>query len=98
MQSRVIPSKIIVGGHDVDVRTGELGKDASGYTILGEWRHKTNTITLSPVDNEDVLWESFWHEAVEAINSTYRLDIPHETIVILGTTLSRVHKDVTHGC
>ena len=84
-----IPKQIKVGGHVIKVRFDE------GLLLKSECQGK-----FSPLNQEIIIdpkarsiGVTFIQEILEALDTTYDLDMPHHTISVLGEGIYQVFND-----
>ena len=89
-----IPKQIKIGGHIYKIIYKDGFKDTLNdkpgiCKLLGNkiFVNKNNDCSLSQQE------ESLIHEIIEAINYNYQLDLSHQNISILGSTIYQVLKD-----
>lgn len=59
---------------------------------FGEFKYSKAQVSLAEGLCPDLLLETFFHEAVEAANLIYELELPHAKIQILGAAIAQVIK------
>ena len=65
---------------------------------IGEFCPRNLTIDIEKTSSHQRQWETLFHEIIEAINSQYNLELPHQTINILGSAIFQVIKDNNLAC
>lgn len=85
------PTAFSVGPHRYEVRTIDPQREREykgrafadfGYVVVADDMPPSNQM------------ETFWHEAVEVINSLYELELEHHKVTVLGVAIAQVHASV----
>jgi len=86
-----IPNKIKIGGYLVSVDfTNHIMTDRGN---IGEYKPRTQTITIDKDCSKQQSEETLIHEILEAITSIYDISIEHKDLSNMATVLHQVIKD-----
>lgn len=87
-----IPDKITVGPYDVlVVDTKDLLLERNN---CGEWFPNKQEIHLDSTLKGIDRWETFIHEALEAVTATLNVDVSHHSLSLLATGMAQALKPV----
>lgn len=92
----MIPASIKIGCFEVKVQI--VKNLAYDRDRIGEFCPRNLTIDIEETSSLQRQWETLFHEIIEAINSQYNLELPHQTIHILGSAFFQVIRDNTLDC
>jgi hypothetical protein len=89
---RTIPNAIRLGGHTIKVvRRENLMNKADAY---GTFDGAELEIAIDAGLEDSLVWETFWHEVVEALNFFSEADMEHKSIQVFGLLLHQVADSV----
>lgn len=87
----IIPSKVKIGSHTYTILR-ESSMRGSGIGSCSPWE-----LTIRVIDDngakESRIAEALLHEIIEAIDSHYNLNLPHDKLTVLGELLFGVLRD-----
>jgi hypothetical protein len=81
-----IPGKIDFNGLEVSIAT----EDTDNVALFGQYRQVANSITLFNISGdaqESRLASTLMHEIIEMVNATMELELEHEKISVLASSL-----------
>tara|TARA_Y100000310_G_C20661630_1_gene805114 strand:+ start:1670 stop:1942 length:273 start_codon:yes stop_codon:yes gene_type:complete len=81
-----LPGFIQLGAHKIVIVRKELNKEEA----YGLFDSEALTITLDATLTGSLLWETFFHEIIEALNYFADADLEHKTIQVFGLLLHQV--------
>lgn len=82
-----IPETLKIGAHTFTVEMVQNLKDESGHSCCGMANGSDQTIRINPGYPQSNNEATLIHEAIEAINYLYELDLKHQQITTLEETL-----------
>jgi len=86
------PKYIRVGGHVIRV---VLKKDLiKEHEAFGTWEDSALQITVDADLKPSLAWETFWHEVIEALNTTTDASLDHSTIQTFGLLLHQIFQSM----
>ena len=86
-----IPDKIKIGGFNIKVQKKDrLGID---HNKFGDYNGNLLLIRLCSDNCKEQDNETLIHEIFEAVNGKYELELPHQTITILGAVFHQIIVD-----
>ena len=89
---KFFPKYIRLGGHVVKVtRKKDL---VSEHDAFGTWDDGNLEITIDADISNSLAWETFWHEVVEAINTSIESNLDHSVIQTTGFLLHQVFNSI----
>jgi hypothetical protein len=87
-----LPETIQIGGHTISVtRRDNLMSRADAY---GMFDGAALEISVDSALEDSLVWETFWHEVVEALNFFSEADMAHRDIQVFGLLLHQVAESV----
>ncbi len=86
-----IPQTLKIGGINYQVIVEPI--KMHGASNCGSCNNAVAVITINSEDNNQIQETTLIHEIIEAINGNYDLQLPHQTIATLETSLYQVLMD-----
>lgn len=89
---KFFPKYIRLGGHVINVkRQKDLVTD---HDAFGMWDDGSLEIIIDEDLTNSLAWETFWHEVMEAINSSIESKLDHSVIQTTGLLLHQVFNSI----
>lgn len=87
-----IPRYIRLGGHIITILP--VKNLITKQEAFGMWDDGKMEIHIDAGLSLSLTWETFWHEVVEAINSTTEMELAHHKIQTMGLLLHQVFESM----
>lgn len=89
---KFFPRYIRLGGHIIKItRQQDLVTEQEAFGI---WDDGNLEIFIDADISNSLAWETFWHEVVEAINSSIESKLDHSVIQSMGLLLHQVFNSI----
>ena len=85
-----LPGSVLLGAHRIEI----VRKDLNSEEAFGVFDSENLTITLDTNLSGTLLWETFFHEIMEALNFFADANLEHKTIQVFGLLLHQVMASV----
>ena len=85
-----LPGSVRLGAHRIEI----VRKDLNSEEAFGVFDSENLTITLDTNLSGTLLWETFFHEIMEALNFFADANLEHKTIQVFGLLLHQVMASV----
>lgn len=85
--------QIKVGPVVYQVKVVEGLENGDGESLWGQAFHKAHEIRLSTNHTKESRFLTTWHEVIHVFESVYGLNLPEETVTILGAAICQVLQD-----
>ncbi len=90
---KFFPKYIRLGGHIISVnRVKDLVEHQEAF---GTWDDANLQISIDSDLSTSLAWETFWHEVIEAINTSIDSKLDHSVIQSIGLLLHQVFNSIT---